>query len=691
MRMICKRLVLTVAAFALLTTGTCFAQETQIASASDSGVYNLGEILIHTQADAEKTMTSVVEVTAEEIEKTGAKTVAEALDFTPGIRFSIGGRKNEGNVFLRGFRQDRFLVMLNGIPIGAPYFREVDLAMMPIDEVSKLIVTKGVSSPLHGANAMAGVLNIVTKKPVEGVSGNVAFAFGQNDEMAPSARYSSNNGKWYYSVSAKQHESDGYEISSEFTPTHPTAEDGGIRSQSDFSRTEVTTMIGKFNSKREYAFNINYVDSERGTPPPSNSTSGYKNRFTEWKKWTLDFSGEQKVSDDVMFREKLYFHKYDNTLTGYTGLDYATIATASGLTADYPDISTYDDYTFGMRILMDAFLNDATLLKTGLNFNRERHQAESSPGVVRDDFKTDNYSLAVEVEREVSQRLTVTSGIGYDIHNQVSGAERKYGTVDELVVVETAGKMGAFNPTVGLVYDADDNTTLHASMGRKTRFPTQRELYTGGGIEVHADAVNNRATSYGNQELEPEKNMMFEAGYEGRFGKNFVLGAVYFYNKTRDYINCENTGSVNNQGRPVCMYMNEQAMSSRGGEFSLSSKYKDKFSWTLAHTHTIAELSSAPDTQMSYIPKGKTDLQTERDFNGVALNVNASYLTTSVDSSNNVIKPYFLMNVGVRGEIPSLNMSWKATVDNVFDKLYWEEPGYPLAGRTMRGQLQYNF
>jgi len=658
-----------------------FAQDVQLASAGTQS-YDLGEIVISTDKDSVQDVTSVVEISAEDIESTGATNAAEALDYSPGVRFSIGGRKYEGSVFIRGFQQDRILIMLNGIPIGAPYYREMDLSLIPADNISKIVVTKGASSTMYGTNALGGVINIVTKKPEKGTSGSLTLAGGENSELAPSFRYGANNGNYYYSISGKHHESDGFEVPGGFIPV-AASEDGGLRNQSDFEKDDIALMIGKETENSEYAFSINYVDAERGTPFDVTTTKGWKNRFTEWKKWTLDLSGQQTISENTQLREKLYFHKFDNELTGYTSFDYDTIATN-----DYgdPDISLFDDYTVGARILADMYLKDETLMKIGLNVNRENHKKEASPGYQTDKYVTDNYSLGVEFEKSINQRLTLTAGLSYDMLSQEEANEANdagTGTTE----IQTGGTMEAVNPVVGLVYDVNDYTTLHFSAARKTRFPTQHELYTDA-----ADA--GTGTTLGNKDLDPEKNSMFETGYDIRFESGLNFSAAYFYNKSKDYIDCAGTGTYIGS-KEVCIYENALSFTSKGAEFGLSSKFKDSFFWSIMHTHTVASVSSSSETQADYIPKGKTDITLERSFDSFAvLNLNGSYLTSTQDSGSrytNYIKPYFIMNANVSGDIPSANMKWKLLVENVFDKLYWEEVGYPQAGRTFKAELQYNF
>ncbi len=104
--------------------------------------------------------------------RTGARNLIEALKFSPGIIYraygplgiSHGGMNSEIN--LRGTRRGT-LVMINGIPITVPTNYSYDLDQIPLDMVEKVEIVKGAASTLYGSEALAGVINIITKKPEE--------------------------------------------------------------------------------------------------------------------------------------------------------------------------------------------------------------------------------------------------------------------------------------------------------------------------------------------------------------------------------------------------------------------------------------------------------------------------------------------------------------------------------------------
>ena len=286
-----------------------------------------------------------------------------------------------------------------------------------MENIAKITVTKGASSAMYGADAMGGVINIVTRKPGE-KAGALTLGYGEYGETTTGVRWGDNLGGWYYSVSGRTSKSGGFGLPSSFTPM--AQEDGGRRINSDFDRKSMSMLLGASRKNEEYAINLNLIDNERGSPVET-STTGYLNRFTTWKKWTVDLSGEQWFSGKAQLREKFYYHKYDNTLTAYTNTTFSTIKNLSGTTDR--DISTYDDYSWGARLLYDRNITDSTLWKTALNYNKDVHEEEPSPGYARSSYETDTMSLGMELQKALNSSLTITAGASYDALSQVSGTE----------------------------------------------------------------------------------------------------------------------------------------------------------------------------------------------------------------------------------------------------------------------------
>ena len=126
-------------------------------------------------AQSIKDVTSNVEViTKEEIEERHFTSVPEALNSLSGINvISNGGLGTSASVKLRGFDTKRVLVLIDGIRVndvtgtsGAPFEH------LMINDIERIEVVKGAQSGIWGADASAGVINIITSSAKEGFRGS---------------------------------------------------------------------------------------------------------------------------------------------------------------------------------------------------------------------------------------------------------------------------------------------------------------------------------------------------------------------------------------------------------------------------------------------------------------------------------------------------------------------------------------
>lgn len=109
-------------------------------------------------------------ITAQQIERLGATTVADVLRTVPGLHVSTARGVNDVFV-IRGF-YDEFnsyvLLLLNGIPINnAVNGGRPQAWRMPVHNIARIEIMRGPGSALYGADAAAGVINIVTKTAQE--------------------------------------------------------------------------------------------------------------------------------------------------------------------------------------------------------------------------------------------------------------------------------------------------------------------------------------------------------------------------------------------------------------------------------------------------------------------------------------------------------------------------------------------
>ena len=257
----------------------------------DYGIFNLGEIFVTAErvpAVTEVAVTTVI--TAEDIQETNSRTVAEALTYVPGVRVSTG-RKNEPNVQLRGLDQSRALILIDGVPYYETNYGKLDLNQIPVDNIAKIEVTKGDASVLYGPNALAGVVNIVTKKPTEKPAAEAVLEVGEYATSKISLSHGMKVGIFNYWLNYAHQESGGWRMSDDFEPTLGTIvrrpggtteailEDGGFRNNSGFRSDSFWAKVGiEPDQDSEYYLNFHYIDREKDVPPSTVSEVVFPNR-----------------------------------------------------------------------------------------------------------------------------------------------------------------------------------------------------------------------------------------------------------------------------------------------------------------------------------------------------------------------------------------------------------------------------
>jgi vitamin B12 transporter len=146
--------------------------------------YDLGTISVSSATKSEqsiKDVTSNVEIISGlELEEKNIKTVAEALNLVSGISFvSNGGIGATTFVSLRGSDNNRVLILIDGIKYkDHSSISGTDISHLMINNIEKIEVIKGAQSGIWGADAAAGVINIITKSPKKGVSGSILVEAG---------------------------------------------------------------------------------------------------------------------------------------------------------------------------------------------------------------------------------------------------------------------------------------------------------------------------------------------------------------------------------------------------------------------------------------------------------------------------------------------------------------------------------
>lgn len=132
--------------------------------------------------ESEASVLAPVEVvTRDQIEKMELHTVKEVLDLLPGVdTVSYGGRGQSANFYVRGGKAEHVLVLLDGNPLNSSGIAAVNPNFLPADIIEKVEYIRGQRATVYGANALSGVINIITR-PAYKNHQELSYSFGTHE------------------------------------------------------------------------------------------------------------------------------------------------------------------------------------------------------------------------------------------------------------------------------------------------------------------------------------------------------------------------------------------------------------------------------------------------------------------------------------------------------------------------------
>ncbi|WP_321493473.1 TonB-dependent receptor [uncultured Desulfobacter sp.] len=652
------------------------------ADTTDGQVFNLGEVVVSGEKTAATKATTVTEVSMEEIAAKGATTAAEALKFLPGVYVQYGG-KGDAHVSIRGFEQRQVKILIDGVPARESYFGTVDLAMLPADAISKITITKGASSALYGSNTMGGVINIITRKGSKLSQTSVSASFGDYDTAHYSANHGGalgNEGIINYWIGAGYQASDGYRLSGDFN-AHNTDnglgtsynEDGGARDLSDYQKKNLDMKIGYDpGGESSLYLSFDYVDNDRGIPTFYNRYWAYDH----WKQWQLNLAGEHRISELLKLKARLYYVSHED---GITDVSWDADHTTGG--KKWFEKSYYDDDTMGGELQTTLNIVSWNTLRIGVNFMEDNHQegnylSDDCYNVLKgwspvgwepeEEYTAQTWTLALEDEITLFEKLSVVLGVSYDVFEPTKTSSQP-----------EPGKTDAVNPQIGLVYALDKETSLHASVGQKTRFPSLKELYS--------DLVG------GNPDLEPEQTLAYEVGAAHTFTGEIRTNLAFFYNDVDDLID-----TTKIDGESVYININKAVI--YGVEAGIAIPVTQAMDVSLNYTYMSTEDKSNNGRDLEGRPRHRVNLGLGYRFSfGLTADLNASYNCKQYWENAGTyeweeLPDYFLLNLKLTQKLPRIGkLAPEIFVlgTNLLDEDYYEtngpEPGFNfLAGVNLK-------
>jgi iron complex outermembrane receptor protein len=431
-------------------------------------------------------------ITAEEIRLSGARSLPELLRRVPGAEVMAMGVASY-NLSFRGFNQrvaNKVLVLIDGRTEYQDFLGLTLWSSLPVglEEIERIEVIRGPGSALYGANAMLGVINIITRAPGKGSTAEMAGVIG-NGNRAGGSFVSSGGTTFKYRASA------GYEQSDKWSRDY-----GGGRPDVKSNLDHDTLGLSSARA--------NLVTTVSPSKEVTVSVSAGVNRFfTEiyaiglLRNYFLDGVGGYALADAKLGPLKLKL--FWNHLAGSTGPQYSAIGQRSLLTE-------LESNVFDGEAL---FAREFTLLGTHrLGAGASTRLKRLSWGYITGLKQELHAAIFLQDEWRIVKPLLLTASYRLDYRPAVQGSNPSF----------------AHSPRVSLLWRINESHAVRASFSTAFREPTFLESYTD--VRAPVPGINGASVlTQGSTSLNPERLLSFELGYRGELGDKGLSWEVALY------------------------------------------------------------------------------------------------------------------------------------------------------------------
>jgi vitamin B12 transporter len=472
----------------------------QLQAQKDSANKTLNEVIITANKFLQKQSETgkVVDIiTQDQLQKSYGKSIGEVLNEQPGIMIN-GADNNLGTnqtIYTRGASAANTLILLDGIPLynASGISNEFDLNNFALDNIERIEILKGSQSTLYGSDAVAGVINIISKKGgKKPFNLNVDLSAGSYGTYKGSLSASGTNGKGEtYFVSYNKIYSNGFSSAYDSTGKNNFEKDG-------------------FNQD---VFQLNYG-------------------FHPFKKTSVRLSGKYNnnyaaIDAGAFADDKDYTYRNDNTI--------------AGVSVDYKLQNGLIRLQYNYNIFNRNFLDDSTSVGGYSTYQKGKYNGASNFAEL---YTSLNLCKNVELLAGTDYRQSKTSQLyiylpdyGYPAlpissdsarTNQFSGYASLYLKSKEGFNIDLGGRWNHhsiygnnYTYSINPFYVIKDHYKIYANVSSGYRVPSLYQLYS----------------EYGNRNLKPEQTASYEAGLQ------------YFSEK----INARATGFIRN-GKDVFLF-----------------------------------------------------------------------------------------------------------------------------------------
>ncbi|WP_347016219.1 TonB-dependent receptor [Acinetobacter seifertii] len=492
------------------------------------------------------------------------------------------------------------LVLLDGIPVNDPYFRTINWAQIPKDQVERIeVIRGGGATSLWGNMAMGGVINIVTRHPENKTELSVSAGSFDSQSYGISTGYKIDD-HWEVGLSYDGSRSDGYkQIPEQYR--HPAMTT--TQSQTDnvyFKTTYTPTDFSQY-----------FLTLQASQTSEDHSTYALANN--QWNTYRASLGGKTDITKDTSLN-LLGWYQYTEMETQNASNNGYTLATPNNGTpfVSQKEKAEYD--SFGTSMYLQTAWRNLTDLKVGVDYRQigvkdplNIYNASGYQGNITAEANHQFAGIFAQgVYRPFVIPLDITLGLRQDYwkasdaktHGNYRGSDINNALPDQ--------SSNHFNPRIGLKYQVNDMLDLRAAAYKNFSAPGLNQMYR--------SFVSGTGYTIPNTDLMAQTNKGAEAGFDFKY-QDFSLSGTYFNNKVNNYIDYATvkTGcSVANNycgtgvtsAQTLKQYINAGDAKMQGFELIANWQIFERLSLNAGYTRTKAELVSTTNPA-SVTPTGQ--------------------------------------------------------------------------------------
>jgi len=249
-RAISARILLAMNAFASILAASNLHAQTVSETGTATPLKQVVVTATRTPTATENVGSAVTVITREEIERSQARSVGELLRNAPAVAVVQTGRPGgQTSVFIRGANSNHTLFLIDGARINNPLNGLGTVAHLTPDQIERIEIISGPQSTLYGADALGGVINIITRSGAEKLTGSVAVEGGKHNTFRQFADVSGSHRKLDFALSVSHTDTDN------------------AFANDDYENLTVGGKLGyRFNDRARASLTLRYADAEVGVP-----------------------------------------------------------------------------------------------------------------------------------------------------------------------------------------------------------------------------------------------------------------------------------------------------------------------------------------------------------------------------------------------------------------------------------------